>query len=212
MSLRMVPVLLALAAAPVLAEMAEPMQTPVDHATENRIVYPESARSDQVDDYHGVKVADPYRWLEDVDSEHTRAWVTAQNKVTSAYLAAIPDREELRALRRPLPARRTLFLHPQRWPAKSERPLSSRLPERRGPGRARSQRVVAGRHRGPLRHQRQRGRQAARLRPLFRRLGLAGVACARGGHRARSAGRAEVGEVLRRRLDSRQPGFFLQPL
>ncbi|HSS75845.1 MAG TPA: hypothetical protein VLV54_03790 [Thermoanaerobaculia bacterium] len=96
MSLRMVPVLLALAAAPVLAEMAEPMQMPVDHATENRIVYPESARTDQVDDYHGVKVADPYRWLEDVDSEHTRTWVTAQNKVTSAYLAAIPDREPIR--------------------------------------------------------------------------------------------------------------------
>jgi prolyl oligopeptidase len=49
-----------------------------------------------VDEYHGVKVADPYRWLEDLDSEQTAAWVAAQNRVTSAYLAAIPERDALR--------------------------------------------------------------------------------------------------------------------
>ena len=96
MSLRIVPVLLALAAAPVLAEMAESMQLPVEHATEKHIVYPESARGDQVDDYHGVKVADPYRWLEDLDSRQTRDWVEAQNRVTTAYLGAIPERQAIR--------------------------------------------------------------------------------------------------------------------
>ncbi len=98
MSLRIVPALLALMAAPVLAEMAEPMQLPVeqDQATEKRIVYPEPARVDQMDEYHGVKVPDPYRWMEDVDSEKTRAWVSAENQVTAAYLSAIPEREPIR--------------------------------------------------------------------------------------------------------------------
>jgi prolyl oligopeptidase len=97
MSRRIVLALLALAAAPAFARTAEaPMQTSVESSTEKRIVYPESPRVDQVDDYHGVKVPDPYRWLEDLDSEQTRGWVTAQNKVTSAYLAAIPEREAIR--------------------------------------------------------------------------------------------------------------------
>ncbi len=58
--------------------------------------YPPARKSDQVDDYHGVKVADPYRWLEDLDSEETRAWVEAENKLTFAYLAAIPARTTLK--------------------------------------------------------------------------------------------------------------------
>jgi len=59
--------------------------------------YPKSAKVDQVDDYHGVKVADPYRWLEDLDSPQTKAWVEAQNKVTFGYLEQIPAREKLKA-------------------------------------------------------------------------------------------------------------------
>jgi prolyl oligopeptidase len=58
--------------------------------------YPPARKSDQVDDYHGVKVADPYRWLEDLDSEETRAWVEAENKLSFAYLAAIPARTALK--------------------------------------------------------------------------------------------------------------------
>ena len=58
--------------------------------------YPSARKSDQVDDYHGVKVADPYRWLEDLDSEETRAWVEAENKLTFAYLNDIPQRTMLR--------------------------------------------------------------------------------------------------------------------
>lgn len=59
--------------------------------------YPPTRRLNQVDDYHGVKVADPYRWLEtDVrESKAVREWVKAENKVTFSYLAAIPQRKQI---------------------------------------------------------------------------------------------------------------------
>jgi len=58
--------------------------------------YPTTRQADQVDDYHGTKIADPYRWLEDPDSDETKAWVEAQNKVTFGYLEDIPQRESLK--------------------------------------------------------------------------------------------------------------------
>ncbi len=61
------------------------------------LTYPQTAKVDHVDTYHGVKVADPYRWLEDLDSPQTKAWVEAQNKVTFGYLEQIPAREKLKA-------------------------------------------------------------------------------------------------------------------
>ncbi|HEV2672054.1 MAG TPA: prolyl oligopeptidase family serine peptidase [Gemmatimonadales bacterium] len=61
------------------------------------LTYPTARKSDVVDDYHGTKVADPYRWLEDVDSPETRNWVEAENRVTFAYLDQIPERARIRA-------------------------------------------------------------------------------------------------------------------
>jgi len=58
--------------------------------------YPVARKSDQIDDYHGVKVADPYRWLEDLDSEETRTWVEAENKLSFAFLEAIPARASIK--------------------------------------------------------------------------------------------------------------------
>jgi len=58
--------------------------------------YPKPKTIEQVDDYHGVKVADPYRWLEDTDSTDTHAWVEAENKVTFGYLEQIPYRKTIR--------------------------------------------------------------------------------------------------------------------
>ena len=58
--------------------------------------FPVARKSDQVDDYHGVKVADPYRWLEDLDSEETRTWVEAENKLSFAFLEAIPARVSIK--------------------------------------------------------------------------------------------------------------------
>ena len=55
--------------------------------------YPVAHRGNHVDEYHGIKVPDPYRWMEDIDSPETRVWVEAQAKVTSDYLASIPGRD-----------------------------------------------------------------------------------------------------------------------
>ncbi|QNH61985.1 prolyl oligopeptidase family serine peptidase [Hymenobacter sediminicola] len=52
--------------------------------------YPDTKKVDQKDDYFGTSVADPYRWLEDLDSPETKAWVAAENKVTFDYLGKIP--------------------------------------------------------------------------------------------------------------------------
>jgi prolyl oligopeptidase len=58
--------------------------------------YPQAQRGDQTDDYHGTRVADPYRWLEDPDSPESRAWIEAENKVTFSFLEQIPQRDRLR--------------------------------------------------------------------------------------------------------------------
>jgi prolyl oligopeptidase len=57
--------------------------------------YPSAPRGDQTDTYHGIKVDDPYRWMEDIDSPATRAWVEQEAKLTSDYLATLPDRDEI---------------------------------------------------------------------------------------------------------------------
>ncbi len=60
------------------------------------VTYPVTKKVDTVDNYHGKKIADPYRWLEDDHSEETKEWVEAQNKVTQGYLSAIPYREKIK--------------------------------------------------------------------------------------------------------------------
>ena len=64
---------------------------------EESLKYPQTKRIEHFDLYHGVRVADPYRWLEDDvrTSKEVAQWVAAENKVTMAYLAAIPQRDKI---------------------------------------------------------------------------------------------------------------------
>jgi prolyl oligopeptidase len=66
-------------------------------AAQQRLTYPAATRGVVVDDYFGTTVADPYRWLEDLDSPATRAWVAAEATLTQKSLAANPARHRIRA-------------------------------------------------------------------------------------------------------------------
>jgi prolyl oligopeptidase len=68
----------------------------VGPATAQQVTYPKTPKIDQVDDYFGTRVADPYRWLEDDTASAVRAWVQAENAVTFGYLDRIPFRAQLR--------------------------------------------------------------------------------------------------------------------
>ena len=57
------------------------------------LTYPDARRVSHTDTYHGERVRDPYRWLEDGESEETREWITAENEITLPYLESIPARD-----------------------------------------------------------------------------------------------------------------------
>ena len=69
------------------------MATSMMHA--QGLQYPKAEKDGTVDEYFGVKVSDPYRWLENDTSAQTTAWVEAENKITNAYLQKIPFRDKL---------------------------------------------------------------------------------------------------------------------
>lgn len=64
--------------------------------SQGQLTYPVTKKEIIVDDYFGKKISDPYRWLEDDNSEETKAWVNRQNKVTFSYLEQIPYRDKIR--------------------------------------------------------------------------------------------------------------------
>jgi prolyl oligopeptidase len=90
----------AVVCAVILAAMAWAQTPGLSSTTEpgdsQSISYPQARTVDHVDDYNGIKVPDPYRWLEDLDSPETKAWVEAENKVTFSYLDKIPERDGIK--------------------------------------------------------------------------------------------------------------------
>lgn len=66
------------------------------NAFETKIPYPQARVDNVVDDYFGMKVPDPYRWLENPDSPETRSWIEAENKITFGFLEKIPAREQIK--------------------------------------------------------------------------------------------------------------------
>ena len=65
-------------------------------AQSSKFNYPQAKRVDQTDDFHGVKVADPYRWMEETDSPDMKSWIEAENKITQDYISQIPQREAIK--------------------------------------------------------------------------------------------------------------------
>jgi prolyl oligopeptidase len=64
-------------------------------ASVQSLTYPLAPRGAQIDEYHGVKVTDPYRWMEDIDSPDTRTWVTAQAQLSREFLDSIGGRDSM---------------------------------------------------------------------------------------------------------------------
>ncbi len=61
------------------------------------VTYPHTHTVTQIDDYHGTPIADPYRWLENIDTRETCDWINSQNALTNSFLEQIPQREKIRA-------------------------------------------------------------------------------------------------------------------
>jgi prolyl oligopeptidase len=79
-----------LGAMPLVAFAAASGQSP------SMLTYPVTRSSDHVDTYHGVRVADPYDWLEAIGTPEVNRWVEAQNKLSQPILEAIPARERIK--------------------------------------------------------------------------------------------------------------------
>ncbi len=118
----------------VIAGLVAPLILSAIAREAQKFEYPVTRKVDHMDDYHGTKVPDPYRWLEDDRAAETEKWVEAQNKVTFAYLEKIPNRRQMKdrleeALQlsevlRAVSQRRILLLFEEQRTAEPERHVS----------------------------------------------------------------------------------------
>ena len=82
---------------PVLAAALASSSLAVAQRPASPLKYPEAHTVEQVDDYFGTKVSDPYRWMENVDSPEVKQWVDAENTLTRSYLDPIPGRDAIKS-------------------------------------------------------------------------------------------------------------------
>lgn len=86
----------AVAQIPNKEKMIEKRNGEIKVQEQTKYFYPSTKRTDHTDEYHGVKVADPYFWLEDENSAETKQWVVDQNNITFDYLQNIPFRDKVK--------------------------------------------------------------------------------------------------------------------
>lgn len=78
------------------AALTKPTETKEMETKQNRkFVYPSAKRGDQVDNYHGKKIEDPYRWLENPHTEESRLWINEQNKLTRSFVDSVKLRKQI---------------------------------------------------------------------------------------------------------------------
>src|SRR5947207_15467365 len=73
-----------------------PGNAATDSASAPKISYPGTKKVEQVDDYFGTKVPDPYRWLENESAPEVASWVESENQLTFSYLEKIPYRQKIK--------------------------------------------------------------------------------------------------------------------
>ena len=185
-----------------------------------QLPYPATRKIDHVDTYHGVKVPDPYRWLEDDNSPETAAWVEAQNKVTFPYLEKIPYRAQLQARVKKLneyekystPFRKGPYVFFRKNAGLQNQSVLYIQKGQDGAARSpdRSEHLVGRRDRAAGRLRAVEGCEVRGLRDLPQRLGLAGIQ-GDGARDEEDAGRQpRVGQGVGRGLAGRR--LLLQPV
>ena len=155
--------------------------------------YPKPHTVEQVDDYFGTKVADPYRWMENVDAPEVKQWVDAENLLTRAYLDAVPGRDAIKSRLMALtnyerfsaPTRYgTRYFYSHNTGLQNQAVLFWQEGLDRHPARPhRPQHPLRRRHRRPQRRQHHPRRHPDGLLPRRRRLRLGHLAHPRHRHR-----------------------------